>query len=48
LDALTNLGIWGDDKQVCDGRVKKYYVPFGLIATGVAGCTVEIKEVEPS
>ena len=38
LDALTNLGIWGDDKQVCDGRIKKVY---GRV---MVGCQIEIRE----
>lgn len=38
LDALTNLGIWQDDKQVCDGRIRKLY------ADPTAGCSIEIKE----
>ena len=42
LDALTNLSIWGDDKQVCDGRIKKFYSALGL----ASGCYVEIKEVD--
>lgn len=42
LDALTNLCIWGDDNQVCDGRIKKLYVTTG----GHMGCQVEIKEAE--
>ena len=25
LDALTNVHIWNDDAQVCDGRIKKLY-----------------------
>lgn len=37
LDALTNLGIWGDDKQACDGRVQKRYGQR-------TGCEIEIKE----
>jgi len=37
LDALTNLGVWGDDKQVCDGRIQKRYGP-------VPGCLIEIAE----
>lgn len=48
LDALTNLGIWGDDKQVCDGRIKKIYVhPGDLLTQGCQmGCMIEIKECE--
>lgn len=38
LDALTNLGIWGDDKQVCDGRIRKLY------AEKTFGCLIEIKD----
>src|ERR1017187_3069297 len=40
LDALTNLGIWGDDKQVCDGRIQKFYAT----APGLAGCSIRISE----
>lgn len=48
LDALTQLGIWGDDKQVCDGRIRKLYAPnrdpeFSIAAT-VCGCEITIKE----
>ena len=44
LDALTNLGIWGDDKQVCDGRIMKLY---GTPAGGhVCGCQIEIREAD--
>ena len=49
LDALTNLGIWGDDKQVCDGRIKKLYTQTsGLFDTiqCVPGCDIEIKEAD--
>ena len=48
LDALTNLGIWGDDKQVCDGRIRKLYVNPGDLLTqgGQMGCMIEIKECE--
>ena len=42
LDALTNLGIWGDDKQVCDGRIKKLYTALGC----TSGCAIEIKEAD--
>ena len=43
LDTLTNLGIWQDDKQVCDGRIRKLYaVGVGLVNT--PGCFIEIKE----
>ena len=40
LDALTNLGIWHDDKQVCDGRIRKLY------ADKTPGCLIEIKEAD--
>lgn len=48
LDALTNLGIWGDDKQVCDGRIRKFYsIPaHGLVNAVPMGCQIEIKEAE--
>ncbi len=38
LDALTNLGIWHDDKQVCDGRIRKRYTD------QTPGCAIEISE----
>ena len=38
MDALTNLGVWHDDKQVCDGRIRKFY------ADRTPGCLIEIKE----
>lgn len=44
LDALTNLGIWGDDKQVCDGRIKKVY----STPAGAPGCLIRISEAETS
>jgi crossover junction endodeoxyribonuclease RusA len=37
LDALTNLGIWHDDKQVCDGRIVKQYA-------AIPGCQIRISE----
>ena len=42
LDALTNLGIWGDDKQVCDGRIQKLYAN----APGLPGCFIRISEAD--
>jgi Holliday junction resolvase RusA-like endonuclease len=42
LDALTNLGIWGDDKQVCDGRIQKFYAT----APGLPGCSIRISEAD--
>jgi Holliday junction resolvase RusA-like endonuclease len=41
LDALTNLCIWTDDMQVCDGRIMKLY------ADNMYGCLIEIKEADP-
>lgn len=29
LDGLTKVGLWLDDKQVCDGTVRKFYVAIG-------------------
>lgn len=40
LDTLTNLGVWLDDKQVCDGRIRKFYM------SAFHGVEVEVKEVE--
>lgn len=37
-DAITNLGLWGDDRQVCDGHIRKLY------ADRTPGCLIEIKE----
>ena len=39
LDALTNLGIWRDDKQVCDGRIRKLY-------GDRVGCDITIQEAQ--
>ena len=41
LDALTNLGIWCDDKQVCDGTIRKLYA----VSCG-PGCCIQIKEAQ--
>jgi Holliday junction resolvase RusA-like endonuclease len=38
LDALTAAGIWGDDSQVTDGRLRKRY------ATLNTGCEIRITE----
>ena len=43
LDTLTNLGIWNDDKQVCDGTIRKFYT---LSDNGTPGCLIEIREAE--
>ena len=42
LDALTNLGIWGDDAQVCDGRIQKLYTT----SPGLPGCSIRISEAD--
>jgi Holliday junction resolvase RusA-like endonuclease len=39
-DSITNLGLWRDDRQVCDGRIQKLY------ADKTPGCLVEIKEAD--
>jgi Holliday junction resolvase RusA-like endonuclease len=39
LDALTNLCIWSDDDQVCDGRIMKLYSN-----NRVSGCLIVIQE----
>jgi Holliday junction resolvase RusA-like endonuclease len=48
LDALTNICIWRDDRQVCDGRIRKLYVhPGNLLSQGgQMGCLIEIEECE--
>ncbi len=48
LDAMTQLGMWLDDKQVCDGRIRKFYVhPGDLLAQGgQMGCLIEVKGAE--
>lgn len=40
LDSLTQLGVWHDDNQVCDGRIRKRYVP----ANSVPGVQITIRE----
>lgn len=42
LDALTNLCLWSDDAQVCDGRIQKLYAG----ASGMTGCLIELQEAE--
>ena len=47
LDTLTNVGIWGDDKQVCDGRIRKLYTQTSGLFSNLQltpGCEIEIKE----
>ena len=47
LDALTDMGLWGDDKQVCDGRIQKRYAAASpWIDDQRSGCLIEIKECE--
>ena len=46
LDTLTNLGFWADDKQVCDGRIRKLYAPFPANPHAPTGCLIEIKECD--
>ena len=41
LDALTGIRMWGDDCQVCDGRVQKIY-----ISDGKPGCLITIQQVD--
>lgn len=41
LDTLSNLGIWQDDKQVCDGRIQKRYCDGGK-----PGCWIKIQEAQ--
>lgn len=41
LDALTSVGYWRDDAQVCDALVQKSYVEIG----GTVGCQVKIEEL---
>lgn len=42
LDCLTQLGFWGDDAQVCDGRVRKFYAS----KHGPAGARIEIQQIQ--
>ena len=42
LDALTNLCLWGDDCQVCDGKPRKLYAGPGQ----QTGCQIEIREAD--
>lgn len=43
MDALTNAGAWGDDCQVCDGRISKRFV-YGLSSPGVCISISEAKD----
>lgn len=38
LDALTDAGVWRDDAQVYDGRIRKFYVALGM----APGARIEI------
>jgi Holliday junction resolvase RusA-like endonuclease len=40
-DAITAAGVWADDSQVTDGRIRKRYVGFPMFATG---CEIRIAE----
>jgi Holliday junction resolvase RusA-like endonuclease len=40
LDALTNICIWRDDRQVCAGYILKRY------GNSRTGCQIEIKELD--
>jgi Holliday junction resolvase RusA-like endonuclease len=46
LDALTAVGLWKDDAQVCDGPVRKWYVAKGCVP-GVR-IVAELLEPEPA
>lgn len=41
LDCLTQLGMWKDDKQVCDGRIQKFYT-----VLDAPGCSIKISEAQ--
>jgi Holliday junction resolvase RusA-like endonuclease len=41
LDALTQLGMWGDDCQACAGKIRKLYADNGKV-----GCLIEIVKLE--
>ena len=43
LDILTNLKFWGDDGQVCDGRLTKFYAN-----DGKTGADVTISLCDPT
>ena len=43
LDALTNLGVWRDDSQVCAGEVRKRYTDPGKMP----GCRILIQDLMP-
>ena len=40
LDAITKIGIWKDDNQVCCGEVQKIYTPIGA----QDGCWISITD----
>ena len=44
-DGLSKGDLWKDDKQVCDGRIRKFYVMSGgAIQSTLPGCLIEIRE----
>ena len=44
-DAITNIGLWNDDRQVASTRIRKLYVTNGgAIQSTLPGCHIEIKE----
>lgn len=40
LDVMTKSGIWGDDGQACDGRIRKFY----HAKNGRPGATITISQ----
>jgi Holliday junction resolvase RusA-like endonuclease len=40
-DAITASGVWADDSQVTDGRIRKRYAGLGY---GMTGCEITITE----
>lgn len=41
LDVMTECGVWDDDCQVCQGPVRKWWVPIG----SQAGARIKVEEV---
>ena len=41
-DAITAAGVWHDDSQVTDGRIRKRYIRSNV--DGATGCTITITE----
>lgn len=46
LDALTNIGAWLDDDQVCELTIRKYWEQPGTHGPGCAIRIAELREVE--